>query len=309
MIDGAIQAGNRRETSVMLHMEGACSEAAKKAKKQIEEYMDALDALDVMGYEKEKLLIERLKLQRKYRPENKIINILDILGADMASYMEGKLKQYIPENSHYVCNRAYPFDSEIIDMVDWLLFYGYDFMQDDITKEQIQHIRYDETLHRAIKTLFRNIAFKRQKKDEDGKKRPASEEADKGITDVFKRFFGHCRRVFRNIRFRITNRVRNRVARTVSSSFGVEAVRTWYCTFHNSRDWHISMHLQRRGLDEPFISGLGNELMYPHDETAPIEDWINCLCYIDITFEGKPDIDNGRATLRKDVEQSGRSSK
>lgn len=58
-----------------------------------------------------------------------------------------------------------------------------------------------------------------------------------------------------------------------------EVQRTWQ-TRHDgrAREWHIEMHGQQRGLNEPFISGLGNPLMVPRDPSAPAEDSIRCRC-------------------------------
>lgn len=44
------------------------------------------------------------------------------------------------------------------------------------------------------------------------------------------------------------------------------------------RDWHDKMQGQQRGMDEPFVDGKGNRLMYPHDPSAPAETVINCRC-------------------------------
>lgn len=44
------------------------------------------------------------------------------------------------------------------------------------------------------------------------------------------------------------------------------------------RSSHRSMHGQRRGLREPFVSGRGVLLMRPGDPSAPAEERINCRC-------------------------------
>lgn len=46
------------------------------------------------------------------------------------------------------------------------------------------------------------------------------------------------------------------------------------------RDSHSEMHGQTVGIGEPFISGLGNALMYPGDPGAPAEDIIQCRCVV-----------------------------
>ena len=46
------------------------------------------------------------------------------------------------------------------------------------------------------------------------------------------------------------------------------------------RPSHQYMHLQRRPLGEPFLSGDGNLLEYPGDRRAPAEDVIRCRCVV-----------------------------
>lgn len=46
----------------------------------------------------------------------------------------------------------------------------------------------------------------------------------------------------------------------------------------HEREFHRSMHGQRRPYGEPFESGLGNLLRYPGDPDAPIEETAGCRC-------------------------------
>lgn len=47
------------------------------------------------------------------------------------------------------------------------------------------------------------------------------------------------------------------------------------------RDSHSEMHAQEvTGVDEPFISGLGNQLLFPGDPSAPAEDTVQCRCAV-----------------------------
>lgn len=41
---------------------------------------------------------------------------------------------------------------------------------------------------------------------------------------------------------------------------------------------HTAMHNQQRPAGEPFVSGLGNRLLYPGDPNAPGSETINCRC-------------------------------
>lgn len=56
-------------------------------------------------------------------------------------------------------------------------------------------------------------------------------------------------------------------------------VRVWNATLDSrTRDIHASMDGQQVGLNEPFIDGDGNQLMFPADPSAPAETTINCRC-------------------------------
>jgi len=46
------------------------------------------------------------------------------------------------------------------------------------------------------------------------------------------------------------------------------------------RESHQAMNHQTKLIDEPFISGTDNKLMYPGDPSAPIEETANCRCAI-----------------------------
>jgi uncharacterized protein with gpF-like domain len=46
------------------------------------------------------------------------------------------------------------------------------------------------------------------------------------------------------------------------------------------RESHADMEGQQVPLGQPFVSGLGNDLMYPGDPSAPAEDVINCRCVV-----------------------------
>lgn len=62
-----------------------------------------------------------------------------------------------------------------------------------------------------------------------------------------------------------------------------EVKRTWI-TRHDSRTRisHIEMDRQERGLNEPFVDGDGNLLMYPRDPAAPPETTIQCRCRVTV---------------------------
>ena len=51
------------------------------------------------------------------------------------------------------------------------------------------------------------------------------------------------------------------------------------------RDAHDFMQGQKRGLNEAFIDGDGNELRFPGDPSAPIETTAQCRCVITVRFK------------------------
>lgn len=46
------------------------------------------------------------------------------------------------------------------------------------------------------------------------------------------------------------------------------------------RDSHRVMQGQRRDLREEFVTGNGVRIAYPGDPTAPIDEWIQCRCWL-----------------------------
>lgn len=61
-------------------------------------------------------------------------------------------------------------------------------------------------------------------------------------------------------------------------------VRRWSVGGKNIRTSHKSMAGQERGLNEPFITGEGNLLMYPCDSHAPADEVISCKCMVTTIF-------------------------
>lgn len=60
---------------------------------------------------------------------------------------------------------------------------------------------------------------------------------------------------------------------------GIVIHKVWIATGDDrTRDWHAEMDGQEVELDEMFIDGLGNELEYPGDPSAPGETVYNCRC-------------------------------
>lgn len=60
---------------------------------------------------------------------------------------------------------------------------------------------------------------------------------------------------------------------------GLVLKKVWIATDGDrTREWHLDMDGQEVDIDEPFIDGHGNELMYPGDPDAEPETVYNCRC-------------------------------
>lgn len=63
------------------------------------------------------------------------------------------------------------------------------------------------------------------------------------------------------------------------SKQGAVMKKIWIATGDNrTRDWHLEMDGQARDINEPFVDGNGNELMFPKDPKAAPETVYNCRC-------------------------------
>ena len=117
----------------------------------------------------------------------------------------------------------------------------------------------------------------------------STQEVKRGIREVVAVVERHTDRFLDNIDSHFTSAGRVEGGEKLLDEFPEEFVddtemrKVWVCTFENSRDSHMLMHLQDRAMDEDFISGLGNVLRFPGDMLAPVEDWINCKCYVVVT--------------------------
>lgn len=85
---------------------------------------------------------------------------------------------------------------------------------------------------------------------------------------------------------------------------GLLVTKVWMATGDDrTRDWHLSMDGQEREIDEPFIDGLGNELMEPGDPDAPSNTVWNCRCSMRSRIKGVKN--NGKTTPIKNMHRSG----
>lgn len=62
--------------------------------------------------------------------------------------------------------------------------------------------------------------------------------------------------------------------------------RVWNTTVDGrTREWHASMQGQVRAVNEAFVDGHGNRLLYPGDPAAPMETTVSCRCVLTTEFE------------------------
>lgn len=62
--------------------------------------------------------------------------------------------------------------------------------------------------------------------------------------------------------------------------------RVWNATQDSrTRDSHLAMDGQVVGMDEPFVTPSGEELMYPGDPSASAKERINCRCTVTLEFD------------------------
>ena len=62
--------------------------------------------------------------------------------------------------------------------------------------------------------------------------------------------------------------------------------RTWNATQDSrTRDSHLAMDGQTVGMDEPFVTPSGEELMFPGDPDASAKERINCRCTVTLEFD------------------------
>lgn len=134
--------------------------------------------------------------------------------------------------------------------------------------------RYDSMVERAIKD-----------------KEPLSEAQIARMTEQYRKNYLRYRAevIARTESLRATSTARQEAAIQVVEDTGMDpdrVVRTWGATNDaRTRDIHADMDGQEVGLEEPFIDGAGNELMYPGDPSAPEETTIQCRCDFSIRIK------------------------
>lgn len=87
---------------------------------------------------------------------------------------------------------------------------------------------------------------------------------------------------------KVLNQARDEAVKQTVDNYGFapeDVTRTWTAVQDSrTRDNHAEMDGQVRGLDEPFDSPDGDQLLYPGDPSARPENVINCRCVLQFSF-------------------------
>lgn len=139
-----------------------------------------------------------------------------------------------------------------------------------------------EALHRELRDRRFDRTLERGK--------PLTEEQITRMTDRYRdnMIASRADTIARTEGLNATSIAREEAARQMAEQAGVpvdSVIGTWNTTRdERRRAWHATMQGQKRKLGQPFVDGLGNNLMYPGDQSAPAETVINCRCVKTFTF-------------------------
>lgn len=90
-------------------------------------------------------------------------------------------------------------------------------------------------------------------------------------------------RVLETERTRVIGMAQQSTAEEYYKKTGRKPKKRWICSFHNSRESHISLHGKTVVFDMEFAPNL----RYPGDENAPANETVNCHCRMEIFDDGR----------------------
>lgn len=86
---------------------------------------------------------------------------------------------------------------------------------------------------------------------------------------------------------------------------GIVTKKVWVATPDGrTRSWHLSMDGQEKDIDEPFVDGNGNEIMFPGDPEADPSSVYNCRCTMKTHILGFRKADGRVERIDDDTEES-----
>ena len=94
-----------------------------------------------------------------------------------------------------------------------------------------------------------------------------------------------AKRIARTESTRIESIAKDEAAHEYRKETGKQVWKIWFCSFRNSRDSHMALHMETVPLDDDF-QAFGGPMAYPGDgsRVGP-EDICNCQCWIEISKE------------------------
>lgn len=92
-----------------------------------------------------------------------------------------------------------------------------------------------------------------------------------------------AKRIARTETTRIESIAKEQAAREYEEETGETVMKIWFCSFHNSRESHMDLHMQTVPMDEDFQAA-GGPMAYPGDgsRVGP-EEICNCQCWMELS--------------------------
>lgn len=94
-----------------------------------------------------------------------------------------------------------------------------------------------------------------------------------------------AKRIARTESTRIESIAKDEAAHEYRKETGIQVWKIWFCSFRNSRDSHMALHMETVPLDDDF-QAFGGPMAYPGDgsRVGP-EEICNCQCWMEISKE------------------------
>lgn len=92
-----------------------------------------------------------------------------------------------------------------------------------------------------------------------------------------------AKRIARTESTRIESIAKDEAAHAYKKDTGATVYKIWFCSFHNSRESHMDLHMETVLLDDDFQAA-GGPMAYPGDgsRVGP-EEICNCQCWMEIS--------------------------